>query len=113
MGGSSRCVFLLVFAIGAGVGVAAVTGSLRLLRGWNIKRMIIWALVPCLVATCLWSWLSANLTSVVGLAWDSGAVTTGPVTVPVVIALGIGLASSANKRASSSRQVEMTPSDTF
>ena len=37
------------------------------------------------------------LSAVLGLAWDSGAVTTGPVTVPLVLALGIGIASAAGK----------------
>lgn len=32
----------------------------------------------------------------IGLAWDCGAVTTGPVTVPVVLALGSGVAQSMN-----------------
>ena len=33
----------------------------------------------------------------IGLAWDCGAVTTGPVTVPLVLSLGIGIAASAGK----------------
>jgi len=38
---------------------------------------------------------SVDLAKVIGLAWDCGAVTTGPVTVPLVLALGIGIASAA------------------
>lgn len=38
-----------------------------------------------------------QLQSTLGLAWDSGAVTTGPATVPLALALGIGIASAAGK----------------
>jgi len=46
--------------------------------------------------------MDPELTKIVGLAWDCGAVTTGPVTVPLVLALGIGVASAAGKGADSS-----------
>ena len=39
--------------------------------------------------------------TILGLAWDCGAVTTGPVTVPLVLSLGIGIAASAGKGDSS------------
>ena len=35
------------------------------------------------------------MSKVLGLAWDAGAVTTGPVTVPLVLSLGIGIAAAA------------------
>lgn len=38
-----------------------------------------------------WAWFDPNLRHVTGLAWDCGAVTTGPVTVPLVLALGVGI----------------------
>ena len=43
----------------------------------------------------------ASYLSILGLAWDCGAVTTGPVTVPLVLSLGIGIAASAGKGDSS------------
>ncbi len=39
--------------------------------------------------------------SILGLAWECGAVTTGPVTVPLVLSLGIGIANAAGKGDSS------------
>jgi hypothetical protein len=42
-----------------------------------------------------------ELSKILGLAWDCGAVTTGPVTVPLVLSLGIGIASAAGKGNSS------------
>lgn len=83
----------LVFALGAGVGLAAMIGTLRLLRGWSLKPLVFGALLPTLALTVTYS-LHPDLRQVVGLAWDCGAVTTGPVTVPIVLALGVGVASA-------------------
>ena len=82
--------------VGAGVGVAAILGTIRFVRGWSLKPMIYGALVP-IVALTAYCWLDPSLRSILGLAWDCGAVTTGPVTVPLVLALGIGIANSAGK----------------
>jgi len=89
----------LVLSVGAGVGLAAVLGTLRLLNGWSLKPLIYITLVPLIGLTL---YLSANpdLSIILGLAWDCGAVTTGPVTVPLVLALGIGIATTAGKGAS-------------
>jgi len=41
--------------------------------------------------------LRPELAKALGLAWDTGAVTTGPVTVPLALSLGIGIAAAAGK----------------
>ncbi len=87
---------LLVLAIGGGVGLAAVLGTLRFLNGWSLKPYIYAALTPTLLLT-VWFAFNPDLRTVLGLAWDCGAVTTGPVTVPIVLSLGIGIASAAGK----------------
>ena len=86
----------LVLVVGASVGLAAVLGTLRLLYGWSLKPMIYLALVPVLGLTLLAAF-DPQLMKIVGLAWDCGAVTTGPVTVPLVLSLGIGIAAAAGK----------------
>lgn len=83
----------LILAVGSGVGLAALLGTLRLLRGWSLKPLLHVALLPTLALTGLFA-LHPDLQQVLGLAWDSGAVTTGPVTVPIVLALGVGVASA-------------------
>ena len=90
----------LVLMVGAGVGLAAILGTVRFVRGWSLKPMIYSALVPVMILTG-YAWLDPNLRSVLGLAWDCGAVTTGPVTVPLVLSLGIGIANAAGKGQSS------------
>ena len=86
----------LVLVIGASVGLAAVLGTLRFLHGWSLKPLIYASLVPVLGLT-LYASADPELATVLGLAWDAGAVTTGPVTVPLVLALGIGIAAAAGR----------------
>lgn len=90
----------LVLVVGIGVGLAAVLGTLRFLNGWSLKPMIYCALVPTLGLT-IFCMMDPELNKILGLAWDCGAVTTGPVTVPLVLSLGIGIASAAGKGNSS------------
>jgi hypothetical protein len=86
----------LVLVVGASVGLAAVIGTLRFLYGWSLKPLIYASLVPVLLLTVYMA-SDPELAKVIGLAWDAGAVTTGPVTVPLVLALGIGIAAAAGK----------------
>lgn len=90
----------LVLVVGAGVGLAAIMGTLRFLHNWSLKPLILFSLAPVFILT-IYFWSQPDLRSVLGLAWDCGAVTTGPVTVPLVLALGIGIANSAGKGTSS------------
>ena len=89
-----------VLLVGFGVGLAAVIGSMRFLYGWSLKPLIYISLIPTTILT-LYCASNDQLSSIVGLAWDCGGVTTGPVTVPLVLALGIGIASSGGKGDSS------------
>ncbi|CAK0896761.1 unnamed protein product, partial [Prorocentrum cordatum] len=73
----------------------AVSGTLRLLFGWSLKPIVFRTSIVCLAQSVIVQLL--GLREVLGLAWDCGAVTTGPVTVPVVIALGVGVAKSAGR----------------
>jgi len=87
---------VLVLVVGIGVGLAAILGTVRFIYGWSLKPYIYFSLLPTILLT-IYIMLDDNLSSILGLAWDSGAVTTGPVTVPLVLALGIGIASAAGK----------------
>jgi hypothetical protein len=80
----------LVLAVGVGVGIAVAMGILRFFFGWSLKVFII-PLVTLLLTLTLYAYADPLLSPVIGLAWDCGAVTTGPVTVPLVLALGIGV----------------------
>ncbi len=80
----------LIVAVGVGVGLAVIFGVLRLIYNWSLKPLI-YPLVITTLGLSLYSLFNADFAHIVGLAWDCGAVTTGPVTVPLVIALGIGM----------------------
>jgi len=86
----------LVLVVGASVGLAAVLGTVRFLYGWSLKPLIYLALAPVLALT-IYCAMDPDLRITLGLAWDAGAVTTGPVTVPLVLSLGIGIAAAGGK----------------
>jgi hypothetical protein len=86
----------LVLVVGVSVGLATVLGTLRFLLGWSLKPLIYLSLLPVLALSVLAA-TDAELSNVLGLAWDCGAVTTGPVTVPLVLSLGIGIAAAGGK----------------
>ena len=82
----------LRYTVAVSVGVSLVVGVLRILRGWPIQWVIISGYVAVVVLTAF------APDSIIGIAYDSGGVTTSTITVPLVTALGIGLASSIQGR---------------
>lgn len=91
---------LLVWAVGAGVGVAVACGMARFYFGIGLKPFI-YVLVPLLLIVSCYFAFDDNLKNVINLAWDTGGVTTGPVTVPLVLAMGIGISKASKKKNSS------------
>ena len=86
----------VVYVVAAGVGLAVLASMLRFMRGWGLKWIVLPVTLACLALTAYLA-LDPELSPVIGLAWDCGAITTGPVTVPVVLALGIGVAQAAGR----------------
>ncbi|MFT7688849.1 MAG: hypothetical protein ACI9FB_004214 [Candidatus Azotimanducaceae bacterium] len=86
----------LVLSVGVGVGLAASLGTVRFIYGWSLKPLIYITLAPVMLIS-IYMALDPELSKVLGLAFDCGAVTTGPVTVPLVLSLGIGIARAAGK----------------
>ncbi|MBL4584199.1 MAG: DUF1538 domain-containing protein [Pseudomonadales bacterium] len=74
------------------VGVAIVIGVVRILRGWPIHWIIIGGYIIVMIMTVF------APPEIIGIAYDSGGVTTSTITVPLVAALGVGLASSIKGR---------------
>jgi hypothetical protein len=74
------------------VGVALLIGVFRILANWSLPVMIIGGYILVVLATTI------APAEIVGVAYDSGGVTTSTVTVPLVTALGVGLASSLRGR---------------
>jgi hypothetical protein len=87
---------LLVLAVAAAVGLAVALGLMRFMFAWRLKSLVL-VIVPVCLALTVHAASRPDLAHVIGLAWDCGGITTGPVTVPLVLALGIGLAASAGR----------------
>jgi len=69
------------------VGLAIVIGVLRILKGWPLYYLIIGGYILVMLMTII------APEEIIGLAYDAGGVTTSTITVPLVTALGVGLAS--------------------
>ena len=74
------------------VGLAILIGVLRIIKGWPIQYMIMAGYVMVMVMTAM------APEEIIGIAYDSGGVTTSTITVPLVAALGVGLASAIKGR---------------
>jgi len=84
--------FVLRMVVAFSVGFAIVVGVWRIIKGHPIHYYIITGYVLVVAATFF------SPKEIVGLAFDLGGVTTSTVTVPLVAALGIGLASTIKGR---------------
>ncbi len=75
----------LRYTVAVAVGAAIVIGVIRIIKGWPIQWFIIGGYLVVMALT------SVAPREIVGVAYDSGGVTTSTITVPLVTALGIGL----------------------
>ncbi|MCQ2578794.1 MAG: DUF1538 domain-containing protein [Treponema sp.] len=77
----------VVVAIALGVGLFLMTGLLRSVLHWNLKIVL---LIFYLVLFAVMFFCPGAFA---GVAFDSGGATTGPMTVPFILALGLGVSS--------------------
>jgi len=82
----------LRLSVALSVGIALLVGIIRILKGWPVHYLIIGGYAGVVIMTYF------APAEIVGIAYDSGGVTTSTVTVPLVAALGVGLASSIHGR---------------
>jgi hypothetical protein len=82
----------LRLTVAISVGLAILLGVVRILKGWPIHYLIIGGYITVMILT---SFAPENI---IGIAYDSGGVTTSTITVPLVTALGVGLASAIKGR---------------
>lgn len=82
----------LRFTVAFSVGLAIVVGVLRIIKGWPVHYLIMGGYVGVVIMTAF------APEFIIGIAYDSGGVTTSTITVPLVTALGVGLASSIKGR---------------
>ncbi|HRQ06219.1 MAG TPA: DUF1538 domain-containing protein [Nitrosomonas halophila] len=82
----------LRLTVALAVGCAVMLGVIRIIKGWPIHYLIIGGYVLVIIMTLF------APAEIVGIAYDSGGVTTSTITVPLVTALGVGLAASIRGR---------------
>lgn len=82
----------LRITVALSVGIAIMVGVYRIIRGWPIQYFIIGGYLGVVIMTAF------APPEIIGIAYDSGGVTTSTVTVPLVTALGVGLAESIRGR---------------
>jgi hypothetical protein len=82
----------LRMTVALSVGFAIVIGVMRILKGWPIQYLMIGGYLGVVLMTMI------APREIIGIAYDSGGVTTSTITVPLVTALGVGLASSIRGR---------------
>lgn len=80
--------WLVMHTVGFGVGVGLVVGVARILFDWSSLAIV----VPSYVLVLLLTLVSEE--KYVNIGWDSGGVTTGDITSPILIALGLGVAAA-------------------
>ncbi|MBL4903872.1 MAG: DUF1538 domain-containing protein [Desulfocapsa sp.] len=84
--------FGLRMSVALSVGLAILLGVMRILRGWPIHYLIIGGYGLVMAMTTI------APEEIIGIAYDAGGVTTSTITVPLVAALGVGLASTIRGR---------------
>ncbi len=82
----------LRISVAVSVGLAILVGVIRILKGWPIHYLIIGGYGVVMLMTII------APEEIIGIAYDAGGVTTSTITVPLVAALGVGLASSIRGR---------------
>ena len=91
----------LVAAIAVGVGLSVVLGIYRFMFGWAFKPPVFIIIPAILVVSCIFD-ENPILRPVVNLAWDTGGAATGAVTVPIILALGLGVVKIGGKNSNAS-----------
>jgi hypothetical protein len=87
---------LILFLAAVGVGLGSINGIVRFVRNKSLKVTIFPGLAICVALTVLAA-LDKNARDLIGVAWDAGGITTGTVTAPLVLALGVGMARALGK----------------
>ncbi|KAA0445900.1 MAG: DUF1538 domain-containing protein [Candidatus Thioglobus sp.] len=83
---------MLRYTVATSVGIAVLIGVLRIIKGWSLTHLIIGGYILVIIATIF------APENIIGIAYDSGGVTTSTITVPLITALGVGLSSSIRGR---------------
>ena len=91
-GAQSSFVLGLRLTVAFSVGFAGALGVIRIIRGWSLVILILAGYALIVLVTVF------APPAIIGIAYDAGGITTSTITVPLVTALGVGLATSIRGR---------------
>ncbi len=87
---------VLIYTVGAGVGLLLVLGVYRILFHLDLPAILMFLYMTLFCVTAIL--IESGRGSLMSLSFDSGGVTTGPITVPFLMALGVGIAMTIGGR---------------
>jgi hypothetical protein len=89
----------LIFTVGAGVGLLLVVAILKIVTRTSLSKLLMFFYMFLFAITALL--IESGNGQLVPMSFDSGGVTTGPITVPFIMALGVGIATTIGGKNSS------------
>lgn len=95
-GGEATGKILLIVTVGAGVGIFLVVAVLKIVFHKDLSSLVLFFYM-ILFAMCAVLAESGKF-ELIPLSFDSGGVTTGPITVPFIMALGVGISATIGGR---------------
>ena len=90
---------LLIFTVGAGVGLLLVVAILKIVTKKSLSQLLMFFYMMLFAVTAIL--INSGKNHLIPMGFDSGGVTTGPITVPFIMALGVGIATTIGGKDSS------------
>ena len=88
--------FMILLLAAAGVGLGSINGIMQFVKNKSLKVMIMPGLAICVGLTVIAAF-DKNARDLIGVGLGRGGITTGTVTAPLVLALGVGMARALGK----------------
>lgn len=89
----------LIFTVGGGVGLLLVISILKIVTRKSLSKMLMFFYMLLFAVTSIL--IESGNSDLIPMGFDSGGVTTGPITVPFIMALGVGIATTIGGKNSS------------
>ena len=90
---------LLILTVGAGVGLLLVIAILKIVTRRSLSKLLMFFYMLIFAVTTIL--IESGNSNLIPMGFDSGGVTTGPITVPFIMALGVGIATTIGGKDSS------------
>ena len=90
---------VLIFTVGAGVGLLLVISILKIVTRKSLSKLLMFFYMMLFAVTAIL--IESGNSDLIPMGFDSGGVTTGPITVPFIMALGVGIATTIGGKDSS------------